>query len=130
MPVAPEVTSAQRPSRSPNLRGHRFAGRVRAGAVRVDARYEASRENETMSSILETAPALDEFKSEATASPEDRGSPPPVFDVDLRSLRIASLPDFSFRKFNWLASMLAILFAGYWGIEGLREAQGAPQQAA
>ena len=61
---------------------------------------------------------------ETTASLEDPVAPSPVFALSF------GIPDFTFRRFTWLVSMLAILFAGYSGFEGLREAHSVTEQAA
>ena len=81
-----------------------------------------------MNSVLQTTPALDEFRPETTASLGDPFSPPAAFDPG--DADITRQLDISFRKFHWLVSMLAILFAGYLGFERIREAQSAAEQAA
>ena len=81
-----------------------------------------------MNSILQTTPALDEFMSETTASYTEPIAPRPVFE--LSTLGITRCLDVSVRKFHWLLSVIAILFAGYSGLEILRGAQTAPAQAA
>ena len=78
--------------------------------------------------MLQTTLALDEFMSETPAPYTEPIAPRPV--LELSTLGITRCLELVVRNVHWLLSVIAILFAGYSGLEILRGAQTASAQSA